>query len=64
MLQSRTRSCAKGSPEHHGYGDLAPVGIAHFGRMVDELGRMIGGWIQADKAKTITPMAGNKGEAS
>ena len=33
-------------------------------RMVDELGRMIGGWIQADKAKTITPMAGNKGEAS
>jgi four helix bundle protein len=33
-------------------------------RMVDELGRMIGGWIQADKAKTITPVAGNKGEAS
>ena len=33
-------------------------------RMVDELGRMIGGWIQADKAKTNTPMAGNKGEAS
>ena len=33
-------------------------------RMVDELGRMIGGWIQAEKAKTITPVAGNKGEAS
>ena len=33
-------------------------------RMVDELGRMIGGWIQADKAKTIAPVAGNKGEAS
>lgn len=33
-------------------------------RMVDEMGRMIGGWIQAEKAKTITPAAGNQREAS
>jgi ssDNA-specific exonuclease RecJ len=33
-------------------------------RMVDELGRMIGGWIQAERAKTITPVAGNKRESS
>ena len=33
-------------------------------RMVDELGRMIGGWIQADRAKTITPAVGNPRESS
>ena len=33
-------------------------------RMVDELGRMLGGWIQAERAKTITPVAGNKRESS
>ena len=33
-------------------------------RMVDELGRMIGGWIQADRAKANTLVAGIKGEAS
>lgn len=32
-------------------------------RMVDEIGRMIGGWIAADKAK-ITQAAGEKREAS
>ena len=31
-------------------------------RMVDELGRMIGGWIQADRAKT-NPDSGHKREA-
>ena len=33
-------------------------------RMVDELGRMIGGWIQAERAKSNTLVAGIKGEAS
>ena len=33
-------------------------------RMVDELGRMIGGWIQAERAKANTQLAGIKGEAS
>ena len=33
-------------------------------RMVDELGRMLGGWIQAERAKTMTPVAGNKRESS
>jgi hypothetical protein len=32
-------------------------------RMVDELGRMIGGWIMADKAKT-NPDGGKPREAS
>jgi four helix bundle protein len=31
--------------------------------MVDELGRLIGGWLEADKAKQITPVAGSKREA-
>ncbi len=52
-----------GAKIDHGHEKTATHRYLAISRMVDELGRMIGGWIASEKSKCI-PVAGTKREAS
>ena len=52
-----------GATIDHGHAKTATHRYLAISRTVDELGRMIGGWIAADKSKSI-PVAGAPREAS